>query len=444
MHSEIKTFFYPNGEYQRVQWGRLDSWDSLEFLDLKGSSRALDCFAEIYRKHLIPACPWIFGNLVLFTLPEDVHIPFSRKTGKDGTVADDLTAAAAALQAGVFFSGRRPIFRNREAEQFYRELERRGCVRIVRGKLPTTRFLPVSNCAGFLTEEAKSPLKVNASFFIMDPFDCASVYDHIGTPFGLCVKDGNILRPPLFHREAMLVKKDGSICIRPVDIRHLGIRINGKEYRHGENAVIYSRPDRNRTPFIGRTALVITGRSVSAVCADQRIRIPASGFVLQIADGDGIKPGDTVTYCGLEDTTFGIQVGNSIVIDGEKTRSFRSKFYNIRHLQPVPFPPSLYPPDFRKARAARIALGADQDGYPMVLWAEGAPKQGYKPGKDSCGASLSEMADICSDVGMVNAVNLDGGGSAQILLNHQRSLLISDRKGMEETERPVPLGLMVK
>ena len=80
----------------------------------------------------------------------------------------------------------------------------------------------------------------------------------------------------------------------------------------------------------------------------------------------------------------------------------------------------------------------------MVLWAEGAPKQGYKPGKDSCGASLSEMADICSAVGMVNAVNLDGGGSAQILLNHQRSLLISDRKGMEETERPVPLGLMVK
>jgi len=146
----------------------------------------------------------------------------------------------------------------------------------------------------------------------------------------------------------------------------------------------------------------------------------------------------------MEDIAFGIQVGNSILINGEKTLSFRSKFYNIRRFQPVPFPPSLYSPDFRRARAARIALGSDREGKPMILWAEGAPKVGYIPGQDSCGASLSEMADLCADLGMVNAVNLDGGGSAQILRYNQRSLLISDRKGTEETERPVPLGLMVK
>ena len=46
---------------------------------------------------------------------------------------------------------------------------------------------------------------------------------------------------------------------------------------------------------------------------------------------------------------------------------------------------------------------------------------------------------------MVNGVNLDGGGSAQLLLKNLRSLKISDRAadGME-MERPVPMGLLVE
>lgn len=439
MQSEVRTISYPNGEFQRVQIVRMENWTQLQFLNLPGDARALDCFAEIYRKHLIPACPWIFGNLVLFSLPGDLELPFSL-----GAFAQPLTAAAAALQAGVRIRGKKPVFQNVQMKKFYRELESRGCIRIVRGKLPTTRFLPVGNTCGFLTEGGSAAMKVNASFFIMDPFDCASVYDHIGTPFGLCVKDGEVLRPPLFGREAMLVKKDGSISVKPVDIREMAIHINGKTYRHGENATVYSRPDRNRTPHISGMKLVIVGCRVAAVHKENRVTIPASGFVLRVEDASGIRPGDVVSYSGMENVLFGIQVGNSILIDGKKTLSFRSKFYNIRRFQPVPFPPSLYPADFRKARAARIALGSDEGGKPMLLWAEGAPKQGYIPGKDSCGASLSEMADICAGVGMVNAVNLDGGGSAQILLENQRSLLISDRKGTKETERPVPLGLMIK
>ena len=125
---------------------------------------------------------------------------------------------------------------------------------------------------------------------------------------------------------------------------------------------------------------------------------------------------------------------------------FRSRFYNIKGLEPVAFPPSLYPLDFEKARAARIALGADEEGKPVILWAEGKGKLRYTPGQDSCGASLLEMAHICADAGMVNAVNLDGGGSAQILLKNKRSLLISDRNKEDNTEaeRPVPLALIVR
>ena len=78
-------------------------------------------------------------------------------------------------------------------------------------------------------------------------------------------------------------------------------------------------------------------------------------------------------------------------------------------------------------------------------WAEGAGKLRYEAGRDSCGASLAELGEICEELGMLNAVNLDGGGSAQILMRNARSLLISDRNPTDnsEMERVVPLGLMI-
>ena len=152
-----------------------------------------------------------------------------------------------------------------------------------------------------------------------------------------------------------------------------------------------------------------------------------------------------MTYEGMEDIRFGIQVGNSIVRNGEKTESFRSRFFNVRGLNRIAFPPCLYPLDFQNDRAARIAIGADEAGKPMILWAEGAAKIGHVPGKGSCGATLGDMARICSELGMVHGVNLDGGGSAQLLLNNLRSLQVSDRaEDGAETERPVPMGLIIK
>ena len=230
-----------------------------------------------------------------------------------------------------------------------------------------------------------------------------------------------------------------------MDARMLTLRISDQVLVSGENCRIFTRPHHARSPMGTAQALVIVGNRVEAV-GKGSLPVPASGFVLCPDSPVKATPGDQVTYCGLEDVCFGIQVGNSILKDGIPTEKFLSSFYNIKKCEPVPFPPSLYPMDFDHARAARIALGADKDGRPMILWAEGAAKFGYVAGKGSCGASLKEMCHLCAEMGMVHAVNLDGGGSAQILLKNHRSLEISDRNREDhsQAERPIPLGLIVR
>lgn len=464
MDSEVRVFTRENDEIQRVQVVRCDDWSQLDFLHLKQETmeqqvKALECFRDIYQNYLVPSFPWIFPQMVLFALPEDVAVErFAKgclsidgallyKSEKYGTVSDPLIIASIVLQSGVKIKKGQPVFSEAVVKEFWSELEKRGCVKIVSGKLPSTKIIPVGRSAGYLSEVSpEAKMKVNANFFIMDPFDCATIYDQVGTPFGLCVKDGVIESPPLFSREALLVKKDGSVSISPIDVKDLFIEIKGKTYVHGKNATIYSRPERAKAPEGKGLQVVIVGRRVVAVKRDGVVEIPASGFVMTVSKDCRIGAGDEVIYHGLKDVQFGIQVGNSILHNGEKTLKFISRFYNIYHLERVHFPPSLYPMNFEKARAARIALGSDKEGKPVLFWAEGKGKLGYIAGEDSTGASLTEMADIAADLGLVNAINLDGGGSAQILLDGVRVLRISDRNKEDnsDAERLVPLGLVVK
>jgi len=444
MDHHIKTYRYPNGEIQRVQVVRWEGWEKLDFFRPAPSSDALDRFAGIYRDFLVPAAPWLFGSMLLFRLPAELNTFIPRETRAYGTVADPLTAAAAALQDGVRIFGGKPVFRSRQIREFWEALAQRDCLRLVRGKLPTTTVIPVGPNAGYLTgSRPEAALKVNASFFIMDRFDCATVFDHVGTPLGLCVKDGIICNPPLYGREALLVDRSGSVTVRNLDIRDLSIEINGQVFSPGKNATVFTRPGHSRVPSGCGPALVIVGNRVEAI--GRNLPVPASGFVLVPRGSCRVSPGDSVQYRGLESVSFGIQVGNSILRDGAPTEGFLSRFYNIRRLEPVPYPPSLYPLNYAGDRAARIALGADPAGKPILLWAEGKAKFGYVPGESSRGASLSEMIGLCRDAGMHNAVNLDGGGSAQILLKNRRCLAISDRNAGDhlEAERPIPLGLLV-
>ena len=107
IESEIITFNYPGGEIQRVQKIVLDSWSQFGFITPAYSERSFDRLCDLYENYIIPKCPWIFGRLILFRVPDDMDVPFPFSSERYGTVSDKLTAAAIALRHGVVIIGRK-------------------------------------------------------------------------------------------------------------------------------------------------------------------------------------------------------------------------------------------------------------------------------------------------------------------------------------------------
>ena len=82
----------------------------------------------------------------------------------------------------------------------------------------------------------------------------------------------------------------------------------------------------------------------------------------------------------------------------------------------------------------RTAMGYTLDRQLLFLVIEGR-----FPGKSE-GATLIEEAIILRDLGAVEALNLDGGGSSCMLVNGKETIKPSDKEG----ERPVPAVIMIK
>ncbi len=475
MKSVVKTYEYENGELQRVHTVTLEKGQGLRFFKPKESPLAFERICTLYRTFTVPHFPLIFGRLMHFCLPEGIKVPGKVleicKAYEDryGVVADDLNKVTIAFREALRIGKNGKVSEKKSAGAggavlgFYEYLKSKGFAKVVCGKLPYNKFLPVTNNFGLLSEsEMDAKIRANSTFFVMDSFDVASAYDCIGTPIGLSVEDGTVLTPPLFRREAFVVRKNGDVSVEMITLDDLSVSAGGYKLKNGRDGVLFfERPKRAKTPAASRercAELVIVGRKVLAVKRGGNTVIPASGFVIRLdLQKDRYKDlledeklfglvNEPVDYEGLEDVSFAVSSGNPAVIDGKKILDFRVKFYNIKKPWTVKYPPTLFPVDFEGARAPRMVIGAFKDGRLALVWAEGKSKFNYEPGVESCGASLKEMADICEDLGLYNAVNLDGGGSAQLILNGRRELKISDRNKADksEAERAVPLGICVR
>ena len=87
-----------------------------------------------------------------------------------------------------------------------------------------------------------------------------------------------------------------------------------------------------------------------------------------------------------------------------------------------------------KDKHPRSGMGYTSGGQLILLAIEGR-----FPGKAE-GATLEQMAAMFKQIGCVEALNLDGGGSSCLLINGKNTIQPSDKEG----QRPVPAVFMVK
>lgn len=81
----------------------------------------------------------------------------------------------------------------------------------------------------------------------------------------------------------------------------------------------------------------------------------------------------------------------------------------------------------------RTAMGYTADDKLIILVVEGR-------NKSASGATLTQEAQILKDLGCMEALNLDGGGSSCLVVNGKETLKVSDATG----QRPVPAVFMIK
>lgn len=82
----------------------------------------------------------------------------------------------------------------------------------------------------------------------------------------------------------------------------------------------------------------------------------------------------------------------------------------------------------------RSAIGYRADGKVVLLVVEGRNKGVAE------GATLEQLAKIFTDLHCVEALNLDGGGSSALYVNHLNTIKPSDKTG----QRPVPAVLVIR
>ncbi len=229
---------------------------------------------------------------------------------------------------------------------------------------------------------------------------------------GIEVKDGELLQSHINSDMAAGLFEDGKLSLSYMEfsasitapdgtlipVAH----INKPTDYYG--AVLMYTPDFNGSvsPFLpeGITAVTVQEDTVTAkgISMGGTIPIPENGYILAVNDnmtphldskfniGDFVKTEITATpSIEAVETAFG--GGTLLLRDGQKTQ--------ITHDVSGTHP--------------RSVIGTNSDGTVIYMMTVDGRQSLSK------GVSLSQLADICKEMGMTNAINLDGGGSTALV-----------------------------
>ncbi|MDV8147188.1 phosphodiester glycosidase family protein [Arthrobacter sp. B10-11] len=310
----------------------------------------------------------------------------------------------------------------------------------------------------------------NGGYFVMDPAAGAP-----GDPSGAAIQDGKVLSEPVGDRPSLVIDKNRTSIQRlhwhgtvtapgnaelPLDglnrvpglIRNCGgpddtptnLPLHDFTCTDADEILAFTPEFGPTTPSGPGLEVVLDAHgTVTAVNHTRGTAVPGGGQTLQAIGADADKlaalavPGaklkvdtDVLDESGRAlkagATTDVVNGGPALVQNGQlnvtakrdgmvRTNDSNSFFYGWVH-----------------KRNPRTIAGVDAQGRTLLVTADGRQTT-------SLGLSIKESADVARSLGMVNAINLDGGGSTAMVQDGQVVNSPSDATG----ERPVGDALLV-
>lgn len=254
-----------------------------------------------------------------------------------------------------------------------------------------------------------------------------------GMPLGMVVIDGELVTTPTDRRSVFAITREGKPAILPfefagrvVTASRASLWVSGVNHPpHAGGLAVYTRFYGPLTPP-SPLAAVVRNDVVEHLTAG-RILIPQDGYVLAVNANDAelitkfIKVGDRL-WLRL-DLSPDLQIANAVgggprlVKDGQVFVPFAWEWFSPRHV---------------RDRAPRTAVGITAANKVLLVTVDG------RGGHQNTGMTLREMAELMVRLGARDAMNLDGGSSATMVVGGR---VVNDPS--DGVERPIASALLV-
>lgn len=236
-------------------------------------------------------------------------------------------------------------------------------------------------------------------------------------PTGLLVLDGQIVSSQQLNRSVFGIRYDGTAFIDDARVKAAVLLDDGRELTvHRVNHVAPRDQMTLYTPHFGKSThtpiqpdryeAAIDANGVVVAAANGDVPIPPGGYVISSQGKsypwlvDTLRPGvRALVYTRLtgewEGVRYAVGGGPTIVRNGRV-------FVNAKQER--------FGGAIATGRSPRTAIGYTREGYTLMVTVDG------RQPKHSVGCTLYELARLMVELGAVEAINLDGGGSSTMVV----------------------------
>lgn len=253
-----------------------------------------------------------------------------------------------------------------------------------------------------------------------------------GRPLGMIVIDGELVSAPLPRRSVFAISNDGRLLIQAFEFQGHIITPDNKRLwvsavnrpPHAGGVAVYTSHYGPLTPYL-QTAAVVRAGTVQGYFSG-RILIPPGGYVLTVNQADELTLTNNLKPGQRADVVLNIDPAMRLIsaLGGGPRLVKEGKAF-------VPFVWEWFTSALFATREPRTAVGIMPNGKLIFVTVDGRSKQ-------NTGMTLSELARLMVNLGAVEAMNLDGGSSATMVVGGRT---VNDPSAGEE--RPVGSALLI-